>query len=99
MRGNRPHRVDLNQKEIVHGLEQIPGVSVRLTHMVGRGFPDICVGYRYENHLFEIKKDPDEPLTKPEQKFHESWKGEVHVISELDEALVFLGIHPRMETE
>jgi hypothetical protein len=51
--------------------------------MVGKGFVDIIVGYRWENFLIEIK-NPDvnayeRRLTKDEQHFHDRWPGQVGV--------------------
>ena len=73
----RAARTDTNQKAIVFALRRL-GCSVKPTHMVGDGFPDIVVGFRNSNYLFEIK-DPDKPpsarkLTPMENKFHIKWQ-------------------------
>lgn len=85
-----PKRVDRNQAEIVQAMRKI-GATVRHTHMVGNGFPDIEVGYHGNNYLFEIK-DPDKPpsgrkLTPDEERFHQEWKGQADVIHSAEEAL------------
>ena len=49
-----PKRVDMNQPEIVADLRGI-GATVQHLHMVGKGCPDILVGFRGNNWLFEIK--------------------------------------------
>ncbi len=87
----RAARVDSNQAEIVAQLRDVPGVTVFPTHALGGGFPDIVVGYREANYLFEIK-DPDKPpskrrLTEKEQEFHRNWKGQVHVVLDIYECL------------
>lgn len=74
--------MDGNQAEIVELLREIPGCTVAVTSAVGNGFPDIVVGYRGFNFLFEIK-DPTKPksdqeLTDDQQRFHAAWKGQVH---------------------
>lgn len=92
----RAARVDANQNEIVQALRDI-GASVAITSMLGSGFPDIVVGYRGRNYLFEIKdgsKPPSErKLTEAEQEFHDLWRGTVFVAKDVNEALVeILGV-------
>lgn len=77
-------------------LRQIPSLSVFSTHMVGKGFPDIVIGYKKKNYLIEIK-DGDKPpsarkLTADESKFHSTWNGQVATIKNEDELLQILGI-------
>lgn len=81
----RAARVDSNQPEIVAKLREY-GCLVLHLHTLGRGVPDICVGYGGRNYLFEIK-DPRKPpsqrrLTKDENEWHLIWqlKGQVDVI-------------------
>ena len=83
-------KVDANQAEIVADLRAI-GCTVLHLHMVGHGCPDIAVGFRGQNYLFELK-DGDKPpsrrrLTADEQAWHEKWRGQVAVITTFDEAL------------
>ena len=47
-------RVDANQKEIVQELRK-RGISVLHTHQLGKGAPDIIVGYMNSNYLIELK--------------------------------------------
>lgn len=84
-------KVDANQKQIVDALRKIPGVTVFSTHTIGKGVPDIVVGYCGQNYLFEIK-DGDKPpsqqkLTPMEVTFFETWKGQVKVATCLDDIL------------
>lgn len=86
----RAAKVDSNQPEIVSALRKA-GCSVLLLHMVGNGCPDIAVGHRGSNYLFELK-DPSRPLsarklTPDEQQFIEQWRGHVSVITSVEEAL------------
>ena len=79
-----PKRVDVNQAEIVEILRGM-GCSVQHMHELGKGAPDILVGYRGDNYLFEIK-DPGKPpsarkLTDDEQRWHERWRGQVAVVT------------------
>ena len=47
-------RVDENQPDIVKRLRALPGCSVTSLAKLGRGGPDLLVGYAGENYLFEI---------------------------------------------
>jgi len=86
----RAKKVDTNQSEIVGKLRRI-GASVFATHAIGKGFPDIVVGYRGINYLFEIKDGKRsasrKKLTPDEVDFHRTWAGKVHVIESFDNAL------------
>lgn len=70
-------RIDKNQTEIVANLRDL-GFSVGHTHAVGRGFPDISVGFMNLNLLVEIKSTGG-TLTNDEEKFIETYKGEVKI--------------------
>jgi len=83
-------RVDANQKNIVSKLREI-GCSVLHTHQLGKGAPDIIVGFNGKNYLFEIK-DGNKPLsqqklTVDEIKFKAEWQGRYDVVSSLDKLL------------
>ena len=83
-------RVDANQKKIVSQLREI-GCSVLHTHQLGKGAPDIIVGYKGKNYLIEIK-DGDKPLaqqklTLDEIKFQAEWQGQYHVANSFDSLL------------
>lgn len=80
-------RVDNNHKQIVTDLRKI-GCSVWSTAQTGNGFPDIIVGIRNRNYLFEIKNDKNKnKLTEDEQKFFEMWRGQSDVIDCVDDVL------------
>ena len=84
-------KVDANQKQIVDALRKIQGVTVFSTHTVGKGVPDIVVGYCGSNYLFEIKDgakpSSQQKLTPMEVTFFETWKGQVKVATCLDDIL------------
>ena len=87
-------KVDTNQSQIVKVLRAV-GASVATTHQVGKGFPDIVVGYKGRNHLLEIK-DGDKPpsqrkLTADEQEWHDKWRGTVKIVNNETEALTAIG--------
>lgn len=71
----RAAKIDLNQKEIVLQLRMM-GYTVRHTHTIGKGFPDIVIGRASRNLLVEIKRK-GESLTPDEREFFETWKGAV----------------------
>lgn len=91
----RNAKADANQPKIV-GMLRTVGCTVQHLHTVGKGCPDILVGYRGQNYLMEIKdgdKPPsDQKLTAPELAWHESWRGKVHVVRNEREALEVIGI-------
>ena len=84
-------KVDANQKQIVDALRKISGVTVFSTHTIGKGIPDIVVGYCGVNYLFEIKDGSKPPsqqkLTPMEETFFDTWKGQVKLASCLDDIL------------
>lgn len=85
----RAARIDSNQNEIVKHLRD-HGASVQILSMVGKGCPDILVGYTNAagirfNYVMEIK-DGDKPpsqqkLTPDEEKWFEGWQGECSVVN------------------
>jgi hypothetical protein len=90
-------RIDANQPSIVRALREI-GATVQSLAEVGDGCPDILVGYRGRNLVFEIKDWKQPPskkrLTPHEKKWHESWNGSVHVIETFGDALKILNASP-----
>ena len=87
-------RTDSNHAEIIKALRKIPNLSVFSTHEVGKGFPDIVIGYKGINYLIEIKDGNKPPsarkLTDAELKFHNNWHGQIKIITNLDEVLNLL---------
>lgn len=86
--------MDGNQAEIVEALRAIPDCSVLVLSGVGQGCPDVMVGYRGFNFLFEIK-DPDQPahrheLTDAQRTFHAAWKGQAQRVFSLKEIITAL---------
>ena len=89
-------KVDGNQSEIVDALRGIPGCTVTSTAAIGKGFPDIIVGWMGRNYLMEIKDGSLPPskrkLTSHEKKFHQQWAGQVSVVNSVEEAFAVLDI-------
>ena len=86
----RAARTDANQTEVTKALRKM-GCSVQLLHSVGRGCPDMLVGYKGNNYLLEIK-DGDKPesarkLTAEQTIWHYDWRGQVTVVNSAQEAI------------
>lgn len=86
--------VDKNQSEIVGAL-RAAGCSVSHTHTLGKGFPDIVVGFRGHNYLLEIKrpemKGRKREFTPDELAWMETWRGNCFVVYTIDDALRAVG--------
>lgn len=93
----RSARVDANQAEIVAALRNI-GATVQPLHAVGQGCPDLLVGYRQRNFLFEVKNGKKPPsarkLTPDEKDWISGWRGPVVVVTSAFEAVDFLRGYP-----
>ena len=92
----RAAKIDSNQNEIVEALRKIPNLTVVVTSMVGRGYPDLSIGYNGLNFYVELK-DGNKPksqqkLTPDEEKWHRNWNGQVATCSSIDEILDVLGV-------
>jgi len=89
----RAAKVDDNQREIVQALRHC-GASVMDTSAVGKGFPDLVVGWHGLNLLVEIKDGSKPPshrkLTPAQVEFHGAWRGQVCVVTSVDEALALV---------
>lgn len=90
----RAAKVDANQSEIVQALRQV-GASVALLHSVGKGVPDLAVGYRGANYLLEVKdgakKPSDRNLNADQVEWHQAWRGQAAVAETVKEALIAIG--------
>lgn len=86
-------RVDANQKEIVQELRK-RGISVLHTHQLGKGAPDIVVGYMNSNYLIELKdgnkSKSQQRLTKDELDFSLKWRGNYAVCNSLEQILLLI---------
>lgn len=91
----RASRVDKNQPQIVSDL-RAAGCTVRSLAGVGKGCPDLLVGYARVNYLFEVKDPAQAPsartLTPLEQEFFDEWRGQVNKIETAEDALRIMGL-------
>jgi hypothetical protein len=90
-------KTDANHKDILTFLHHIPALSVFSAHSIGKGFPDIVVGYKGLNYLFEIKdgkkSKSQKQLTEAQKEFHKYWCGQITVVENINEILFILGIN------
>lgn len=91
----RAAKIDENQAQIVSALRRM-GATVASLASVGNGVPDLLVGYRGVNHLMEVKDGAKVPsarkLTPAELEFHAKWRGTVHVVESLGDAMKIIGV-------
>lgn len=87
-------KVDDNQPQIVRGLRAV-GAAVQSIATLGKGCPDLLVGWGGKNYLLEVKDGSKAPskrkLTRDELEWSTAWKGQYAVVKDLDEALVVIG--------
>lgn len=86
-------KIDANQKAIVAALRDA-GASVVSLAGIGRGCPDLLVGFRGQNYLLEVKNldGKGDWLTDAEQEFFDGWRGQAIVARSIDDALALLGV-------
>jgi type VI protein secretion system component VasF len=87
---------DDNQAEIVKALRMC-GCTVFDTSAVGNGFPDLAVGIHDKTILLEIKRPKAKgqkagKKTKAQEDFFATWRGQVHEVQTVDEALQACGV-------
>jgi hypothetical protein len=84
----RAARKDANQAQLVGDLRSL-GCSVYVLN--GEGLPDLLVGTRGRNFLFEVKTETG-TLTPAQEAFIRTWAGAVHIVRHLGDAREVIGI-------
>lgn len=88
-------RIDANQPDIVQALRTM-GASVQSLASVGKGCPDLLVGFLGANYAIEIKdesKPPSKRVLTPDQVvWHYGWRGQVAIVKSIDEAFEVCGL-------
>lgn len=92
----RAARIDANHEQVVSAL-RAAGASVQSLAGVGKGVPDLLVGFQGKTLLMEIKdgrKTPSERrLTEDQVRWHGAWRGgPLAVVDGVDAALRMLGV-------
>jgi hypothetical protein len=84
-------RIDENQGIIVETLRKA-GATVILLHAVGKGVPDLLIGYRGVTALIEVKNPVLKgKLNTLQRAWVDEWRGSlVHVVHTPDEAIAAL---------
>ena len=86
----RAKRTDINQKDIVHALRTFGATVIDLSG-VGKGCPDLLVGFKDITYLIEIKRDGKAKFTPQQLQFNELWKGGIVArIETIDDAIDLL---------
>lgn len=89
-------KIDANQEQVVSALRAV-GASVQTLAAVGKGVPDLLVGYQGKTLLLEVKDGRKPPsarrLTEDQLKWHGAWRGgPLAVVDGPDAALRMLGV-------
>jgi hypothetical protein len=79
-------KIDTLQTEVVSALRKI-GASVTILSAVGKGVPDLLVGFRGVNFLIEVKSHSKAKLTPDQVVFFGTWCGQVSVVYSVEEAI------------
>lgn len=71
-------KIDANQEAVVTAL-RAAGATVQSLAAVGKGVPDLLVGYQGQTLLMEVKDGNKSPsarlLTEDQLRWHGNWKG------------------------
>ena len=80
----RAGRTDANQNAVVAYLRNL-GMSVCILSPMGKGIPDLLVGWRGLNVLLELKDGAKPPsaqeLTADERDWHAKWAGQLDTVN------------------
>ena len=92
----RAAKIDANHEQIVSAL-RAAGASVQSLANVGKGVPDLLVGFQGKTLLMEVKDGRKTPsarrLTEDQLKWHGAWNGgPLAVVDGVDAALRMLGV-------
>lgn len=91
----RAKKIDGNQEQIVEQLRAL-NISVQHLHTIGKGCPDLLLGFRGQNFLVELKdgsrKPSERKLTPDEEKFFAKWRGQVNKCECLEDILKLIGL-------
>jgi Holliday junction resolvase len=92
----RAAKIDANHEQVVSAL-RAAGASVQSLAGVGKGVPDLLVGFQGKTLLMEVKdgrKMPSERrLTEDQVRWHGAWRGgPLAVVDGVDAALRMLGV-------
>ena len=87
----RAAKVDANQAEIVKALRDV-GADVLSIAQLGHNAPDLIVGFRGENYIFEVKASKKSKLRPGQVIFALNWRGKYSRINSVADALKAIGL-------
>jgi Holliday junction resolvase len=92
----RAARIDANHEQVVSAL-RAAGASVQSLAGVGKGVPDLLVGFQGKTLLMEVKNGKktasERRLTEDQVRWHGAWRGgPLAVVDGVDAALRMLGV-------
>jgi len=92
----RAAKIDANHEAVVLAL-RAAGATVQSLAGVGKGVPDLLVGYQGQTLLLEVKNGHKPPskrvLTEDQLRWHGSWNGgALAVVDSSDGALRMIGV-------
>jgi len=92
----RAAKIDANHEAVVLALRAV-GATVQSLAGVGKGVPDLLVGFQNQTILMEIKDGNKSPsarlLTEDQLRWHRSWNGgALAVVDCPDAALRMIGV-------
>ena len=90
----RAARADENQRTIVEFLRK-HHMEVQHLHSVGKGCPDLLVGYKGVNVLLEVKKNEKKKLNSDQVIWHHNWRGQVATVTSPEDALIVVKDYAR----
>ncbi|MGH9848075.1 MAG: hypothetical protein ACREEM_56040 [Blastocatellia bacterium] len=95
MAGRRAAKTDANQSAIVAILRRA-GATVQSLAALGKGCPDLLIGFQGRNFLAEVKDGSKRPserrLTGDETRWLAGWTGQAAVIETALDVLVLIGV-------
>jgi len=83
-------RIDKNHNEIVDALRAV-GVSVQSLASIGHGCPDLVAAKGSMTWMIEVKGAKGK-LTDDQIKFIDAWRGTVHIVRTVNDALQLVGV-------
>lgn len=78
----RAARVDANHKDVVEAFRKL-GCSVLSLAAIGKGAPDLAVGWAGLTCMVEVKAGPKKGLTPDQVEFWNTWKGGVRLVRDM----------------
>ena len=92
----RAAKIDANHEQVVSAL-RAAGASVQSLAGVGKGVPDLLVGFQGKTLLMEVKDGKktasERRLTEDQVRWHGAWRGgPLAVVDGVDAALRMLGV-------